>query len=105
MVGTLVRVLRYASSWSGYAKVCSLGIFETSFFYDKDIWIAATDYYVYFYIVVLFPLKAILQLMNFTVFYPTALKGCLGIVLNHGVGMGRRAGKSKSGLYLRNYKV
>ena len=25
------------------AKVCSPAIFETSFSYDKDIWIAATD--------------------------------------------------------------
>ena len=29
----------------GSAKVCSPAIFETSFSYDKDIWIAATDYY------------------------------------------------------------
>ena len=33
---------------------------------DKDIWIAATDYYIYFYIIMLFPLTAILQLINFT---------------------------------------
>ena len=34
----------------GSAKVCSLAIFETSFSYDKDIWIiAATDYYMHFY--------------------------------------------------------
>ena len=26
------------------AKVCSPAIFETFFSYDKDIWIAATDY-------------------------------------------------------------
>ena len=32
------------------AKVCSATIFETSFTYDKDIWIAATDYYMHFYI-------------------------------------------------------
>ena len=30
------------------------------------IWIAATDYNVYFYIIVIFPLTAILQLINFT---------------------------------------
>ena len=31
------------------------------------IWIAATDYYImYFYIIVIFPLIAILQLINFT---------------------------------------
>ena len=39
-------------------------------------------------------------------FYPTALKGCRGIVFTHGVQMGGRAvGKSLSGLYLRNRKV
>ena len=46
------------------AKVCSPAIFETSFSYD--IWNAATDYYMHFYIIVLFPLTAILQLINFT---------------------------------------
>ena len=40
----------------GSAKLCSLAIFETSFSYDKDIWIAATDYYMHFYIIVVFPL-------------------------------------------------
>ena len=30
------------------------------------IWIASTDYYKYFYIIVIFPLTAILQLINFT---------------------------------------
>ena len=39
-------------------------------------------------------------------FYPTALKGCRGIVFTHGVRMGGRAsGKSLSGLYLKNRKV
>ena len=39
-------------------------------------------------------------------FYPTALKGCRGIVFMLGVQMGGRAvGKSLSGLYLRNRKV
>ena len=42
----------------GPAKVCSPDIFETCFSYDKDIWIVATDFYVYFYIIVLFPLTA-----------------------------------------------
>ena len=50
----------------GSSKVCSPAIFETSFSYDKDIWIAATDYYIHFYIIVPFPLTAILQLINFT---------------------------------------
>ena len=51
----------------GCAKMCSPAIFETCFSYDKDMWIAATDYYIYFYIIVLFPLTALLQLINFTV--------------------------------------
>ena len=29
------------------AKVCSLAIFETFCSYDKAIWIAATDYYMF----------------------------------------------------------
>ena len=39
-------------------------------------------------------------------FLPHSLKGCRGIVFTHGVRMGGRvAGKSLSGLYLRNRKV
>ena len=52
----------------GSAKLCSPAIFETSFSYDKDIWIAATDYYMHFYIIVLFPLIAILQFYSFVIF-------------------------------------
>ena len=51
----------------GSTKVCSPAILETCFSYDKDIWIAATYYYMYFYIIVLFSLTYILQLINFTV--------------------------------------
>ena len=47
-------------------KVSSPAIFDTCFCFDKDIWIAATDYYMYLYIIVLFPLTAVLQLINFT---------------------------------------
>ena len=43
----------------GSAKVCPHIILETCFFYEKDIWIATTDYYMYIYIIVLFPLTAI----------------------------------------------
>ena len=50
----------------GSAKMCSPARFETSFSYDKDICIATTDYYMHFYIFLLFPLTAILQLINFT---------------------------------------
>ena len=48
----------------GSAKVCAPGILETCFSYDKDIWIAARDYYMYFYIIVLFPLTSVLQLIK-----------------------------------------
>ena len=50
----------------GSAKVCSPAIFETSFCYDKDIWIAVTEYYMHFYIILLFLLTAIVQLISFT---------------------------------------
>ena len=50
----------------GSTKVCSPAIFETSFFHVNDIWIAATDYYIHLYIIVLFPSTANLQLINFT---------------------------------------
>ena len=33
--------------------MCSPAIFETVFSYDKDIWIAASDYCMYFHIIVL----------------------------------------------------
>ena len=36
----------------GPTKVCSPAIFETCFSYDKDIWIAATDYYMHFLVLV-----------------------------------------------------
>ena len=42
---------------------------QTSFSYDKDIWIAVTDYYMQFFIIMLFPLTAFLQLINFTASY------------------------------------
>ena len=47
------------------AKVCSPAIFKTCFSYDKDVWKAATDYYINFYTIVLFPLTYILLLINF----------------------------------------
>ena len=52
----------------GFGKVCSPAIFETCFSYDKDIWIAEADYCIYFYIIVLFPLTAFIQLINCLVF-------------------------------------
>ena len=42
----------------GSAKVCSCAIFDTSFSYDKDVWISATDYYMHFYILVLFSIDS-----------------------------------------------
>ena len=45
----------------GSAKVCLPAISETCFSYDKDIWIAATDCHMYFYIIGLFSLTYIVQ--------------------------------------------
>ena len=50
----------------GSGKVCSHSMYVTYFRYDKDIWIVAVDYDVYLDIIVLLPLTAILQLINFT---------------------------------------
>ena len=47
----------------GSAKVCSPARFETCFSFDQDILIAATDQFIYFCIIVLFPLTAIHQLI------------------------------------------
>ena len=62
------------------AKVCSPAIFEMSFSYDKAIWIAATDYYMYFYIIVLF--KNI-QVHNFSLLINAVifLLNCLVLIL------------------------
>ena len=49
----------------GSAKLSSPAIFETCSSHDKDIWIAVTNDYI-FYLVVLFPLTAILQLIYHT---------------------------------------
>ena len=66
-MGILVKGCRCAS-WCYLFALPNIprAIFATSFSYDKDIWIAATDYYMHFYKIVLFPLTAILQLINFT---------------------------------------
>ena len=45
-------------------KVCSLAIFEICFSNDKVIWIAVTNCYMFFYIIVLFSLIVILQLIT-----------------------------------------
>ena len=66
-----------------------------------------------FYVFTIFLTKRQDFMLNFCVFigfYPTALKGCQGIVFTHGVWMGgcsdgRAVGNSLSGLYLRNRKV
>ena len=50
----------------GFAKVCSPALSKTSFSFDEDTGIAATDYYMHFYIIALFPLTVIFQLINFT---------------------------------------
>ena len=44
----------------GSVRMCPASISETYFSNHKDIWITATDYYMYFQIIVLYPLKALL---------------------------------------------
>ena len=39
-------------------------VYLPKFRHDKEISIVATDYYMYFYVIVLFPLKVILKLIN-----------------------------------------
>ena len=51
----------------GSTKVCLRAIFETYSSYIKDIRVAVTYYYVYVYLIVLFPLTAVLQFINLTV--------------------------------------
>ena len=67
-----VRGCRCASWFDLFAlpKYVHLPYLRHLFFsYDKDIWIAANDCFLHFYIIVLFPLTAILQLINFTASY------------------------------------
>ena len=74
----------------GSARVCSPAIFETCFSYTKAFWIAATYYYMYIYIIVLFPLTAMLQLIiilqlhNFSLLINAVilLLNCLVLVLH-----------------------
>ena len=50
----------------GPAEVCSPAIFEVCVSNNKGKWFAVADYFMYFYIIVLFLFAAILQLINFT---------------------------------------
>ena len=50
------------TSHSGSDEVCSPAIFETGFSNDKDVWIVAIDFYMDFYIIMLFLLTAITAL-------------------------------------------
>ena len=52
----------------GSAKVCSHAIFETCFFYDKAIWIAANDCYIYFYFCAIDSYTPINKFYSFVVF-------------------------------------
>ena len=47
----------------GSPKVCSPAIIETYFSSDKDMWIAVTNYCMYFNLIVQFLLVAILQFL------------------------------------------
>ena len=70
--GSLVGECRYANHGVTFnldsAKVFLRAIFDSYFSNHKYIWIPATDYYRYFYLILLFPLTATLQIINFTSF-------------------------------------
>ena len=63
----------------GSGKVCSRAIFETPFSYDKDIWIAATDYYMHFYIIVLFSIDSNSLINKFYSFINFGVLMCVSI--------------------------
>ena len=44
----------------GCARMYAAAIFETQFSHHKGIWITATDYYMYFYLILQSPLIVIL---------------------------------------------
>ena len=66
----------------GCAKVCSPAIFKTSFSYNKDIWIAATDYYIHFYIILFFfsidSYSPINKIYSFIIISPDESRGYIG---------------------------
>ena len=66
MVGNIGMLNHRVTLNLGTAKVCTSAIFETYLSYHKDISIAVTYDYIYFYLIVLFPLTAMLPLMNLT---------------------------------------
>ena len=58
-------MLKYGLSFNHWsAKEFSPAIFETYFSYERDKWIAVTDYCICFYLIGLFSLIAVLQLIN-----------------------------------------
>ena len=70
----------------GSAKVCSPAIFKTSFSYDKDIWIAATDYRMHncsFPIDSYSPINKFYSFIIFSLLINTVilLLNCLGLIL------------------------
>ena len=72
MVDILVGRCRCAIPWCEpcvtfdfvSASIFSKATFQTCFSYLKAIWIAVTDYYVYFYLIMRSPFTAILKLTN-----------------------------------------
>ena len=75
---------------SGSAKVCTPAIFETCFSLDEDIWIAATDYYRYGYIIVPFsidiysPVNKLYSIIIFSLLINVVilLLNCLVLILH-----------------------
>ena len=50
----------------GSARIFFTAILEKYFSCQKDMWIAASGYYMYFHLIMLFPLAILLQSMNIT---------------------------------------
>ena len=62
MVVTLIWGNRCATSWC--ELIVSSVIIETYFCFHRDIWIVETDFYMYFYHMVLSPCIVTVQLIN-----------------------------------------
>ena len=68
----------------GFTRMFLVTIFQIYFYYHKAEWIAATAYYIYFYLIVLSPLTAIFQIKNRSInkFYILNwLLNCLVLIL------------------------
>ena len=78
-LGSVVKPSHGVTLNLGPAKLCSPAIIETYLSYDKDIWIAVTNYCMYFYLIVPFLVVARLQFINFKASYFTDIFSPLNV--------------------------